>query len=460
MFTRVLKVIIVCFILLLPLFITESPLAFPQRNTRKIIVFRKDVSESKRDELLAKFEIVPDKNLRFINAKAAHLNDKQLSLLARDPRVLRIDEDVKVFALPGARDREDLCDRFPWLRWCQPTPTPTPSPTVMPTPSLSPSPMPTSTVTPTLEPTISPSSTSTPTMAPTTTPTTTPTATPTTTLPSYQPIPWGVARIGANDAWKYSTGREVKVAILDTGIDRDHPDLDDNLAGCVNLISWWRSCEDDNGHGTHVAGIIGAENNNFGVVGVAPNAQIYAIKVLDRDGSGYLSDIIEGLDWAIANRMQVVNMSLGASSDVPSFKEAVERTAAAGIIQVAAGGNSGPGENTVYYPAAYPQIIAVAATDSSDNIPFWSSRGKELDLSAPGASIYSTYTRGGYKTLSGTSMAAPHVTGVVALRLSLHPGESPIQIETILESNTDHIPYNETIVGAGLVNALKSVSVP
>ncbi|NIO10875.1 MAG: S8 family serine peptidase, partial [Deltaproteobacteria bacterium] len=230
------------------------------------------------------------------------------------------------------------------------------------------------------------------------------------------------------------------MAILDSGIDIDHPDLDDNLTGCENFIYWWRNCNDDNGHGTHVAGIIAAEDNSFGVVGVAPEAKIYALKVLNSRGSGYLSDVLEALDWAIAHDMDVVNMSLGTDSNIASFHEAVQGVYQAGIILVAAGGNDGPGSNTIDYPAAYPEVIAVSAIDAADNVPSWSSRGPEINVTAPGVSIYSTYRGGGYRTMQGTSMSTPHVTGAVALRKEDHPNESPSTIEAILEANVDSLP--------------------
>jgi subtilisin family serine protease len=412
---------------------------------RKIVVFKPGVSQERKARILARYQVEVGKELRLINGKAVKISRDWMDKLAKDPEVLRVDPDVEVYALP----REDLCTRYPWLPWCKPTPTPTPTPTSAPTPT----PTPTPTVTPTPTPTSAPTPTPTPTTGPTPTPTLTPT-------PGTQPIPWGVARINADDAWVISTGAGIKVAVLDTGIDRDHPDLDANLTDCLNFIQSWKTCEDDNGHGTHVSGIIAGENNSFGVVGVAPNAKIYSLKVLDSRGSGYLSDVIEGLDWAVANKMQVVNMSLGTSSDVASFSEAVKRVSAAGITQVAAAGNSGPGAKTVLYPAKYPEVIAVSASDSSDGIPSWSSRGPEIDLAAPGVNINSTYLNGKYKVLSGTSMAAPHVAGTVALRLFLKPGETPSQIETILEANTDPLPLDPKLVGAGLVNALKVVSAP
>jgi subtilisin len=250
------------------------------------------------------------------------------------------------------------------------------------------------------------------------------------------------------------------VAVLDTGIDIDHPDLDDNLAGCENFIYWWRNCNDDNGHGTHVTGIIAAEDNGFGVVGVAPKARIYSLKVLNSRGSGYLSDVLEALDWVIANEMDVVNMSLGTNSNITSFHEAVQEVYQAGIVLVAAGGNDGPGINTVDYPAAYLEVIAVSAIDAANNVPSWSSRGPEIDLTAPGINIYSTYRGGGYRTMQGTSMSTPHVTGVVALRQEDHPSENPNTIEAILEANADFLPFSPTLVGAGLVNAHKVVTAP
>jgi len=418
-------------------FLSKESLALFSRSERKIVVFRQEVTIPEQINLLGRAKITPYKNLRLINAQAVRLSTDELALLQRDPRVLRIDPDVEVFALPAESkvEAKGICDWFPNWPGCNPTPTPTPTPTAQPTPSPSPSPTP--------SPSPSPSPTPSPEVS-----------------GSTQTIPWGITRIDADDAWSLSSGLGVKVAVIDTGIDTDHPDLKDNLAGCVNKISSRKTCEDDNGHGTHVAGIIAAKDNNLGVVGVAPNAKIYAVKVLDRRGGGYLSDVIEGLDWAVANQMQVVNMSLGTSSNVTSFYEAVKRVKAAGIIQVAAAGNSGPGTNTVTYPAKYSEVIAVAATDSADNVPSWSSRGPEIDLAAPGVNINSTYLSGKYKLLSGTSMSAPHVTGVVALRLFLKPGESSAQIEAVLEAYQDPLPLDPTLVGAGLVNAYKVVTAP
>lgn len=272
-------------------------------------------------------------------------------------------------------------------------------------------------------------------------------------------LPWGVNRIDADLAWSTSTGTGVKVAILDTGIDIDHPDLVANIEGGVNTINPSKSFNDDNGHGSHVAGIVAAVDNTIGVVGVAPQANLYGVKVLNRSGWGWLSDIIEGLQWSIDNGVQVVNMSFGSSSDNQSFHDAIIATYNAGITLVAAAGNSGPGDNTVNYPAKYSEVIAVSATNSSDGQPDWSSRGPEVDLAAPGAGIKSTYKGDTYATLSGTSMAAPHVTGTAALKLALNPALTPAQVLDILKATAEPLlGLTSNQQGAGLVDAEKAVA--
>ncbi len=405
-------------------------------SKRAIVVFKEMLPTSQKQEFLSRYQAAWGKELKLINAAAVTLPSSLVKQLAQDPKVLRVDPDVEVFALENpAPDLKNLsrnvspqsiCDWIPNWPGCSPSPAPTPTPTPTPTPVL---------VTPT------------------------PTPTPQANV-SAQPVPWGVARIGAPTAWSLSRGTGVKVAVIDTGVARSHPDINDNLAGCLNFIQSWKTCEDDNGHGTHVSGIIATEDNTFGVVGVAPQARLYAYKVLNRRGSGYLSDIIEALDRAIGDGVQVVNMSLGTTSDVQSFHDAIIRVYNAGITQVAAAGNSGPAANTVNYPGAYPEVIGVAATDSSNNVPSWSSRGPQVDIAAPGVSVYSTYLRNGYTTMSGTSMASPHVAGVSALRLFVKPGTSPSQIRSEIMANADPLPFDPTLVGAGLVNAYKVVTAP
>src|SRR3989338_1112339 len=281
-----------------------------------------------------------------------------------------------------------------------------------------------------------------------------------------QVLPWGIDRIDAELVWPTgNTANPIKVGVIDTGISLTHPDLAANIKGGYNAIRPGKNANDDNGHGSHVAGIIAAVNNSSGVVGGAPQADLYAIKVLNAGGSGYLSDVIEGIEWSIANGMRVTNMSLGTTADIESMHEAVRRANAAGIVQVAAAGNSG---GAVIYPAAYPEVIAVSATDSNNVIASWSSRGPEVDLAAPGVSIYSTYKGTGYKTLSGTSMASPHVAAAAALLLNDHIGSNdtngsggwdPDEIQTRLQSTATDLGAGgfDPLYGWGLINAWAAV---
>ena len=272
-------------------------------------------------------------------------------------------------------------------------------------------------------------------------------------------LPWGVDRVDADLVWGATSGAGIKVGIIDTGIELAHPDLAANIKGGYNAIDPAKSANDDNGHGTHVAGIVAAADNAIGVVGVGPAIDLYAIKVLSRTGSGYLSDVIEGLQWAVANGMRVVNMSLGSSSGNQSFADAVIAAKAAGLVMVAASGNSG---GVVSYPAAYPEVIAVSATDSNNLLASFSSRGPEVDLAAPGVSIYSSYKGKTYKTLSGTSMASPHVAGAVALLLSvpakcdldLSGSCSPDEAQARLEATAIDLGLlgKDSLYGSGLLN--------
>jgi subtilisin family serine protease len=282
---------------------------------------------------------------------------------------------------------------------------------------------------------------------------------------SPQPVetlPWGVDRIDAEKVWPLgNTADPIKVGVLDTGISNRHSDLLPNVKGGINTINPLKSWNDDNGHGSHVAGIIAAVDNDIGVIGVGPAIDLYAIKVLGANGSGYLSDVIEGIDWAIAHNMQVINMSLGTSSDIQSFHDAVASAKNAGIVAVAAAGNSG---GAVSFPAAYPEVIAVSATDENNTLAPWSSRGPEVDLAAPGVNIYSTYKGTFYATLSGTSMAAPHVAGSAALVLNTPVGAydanangkwDPDEVQKKLQDKaTDLGAFGfDPLYGWGLVNA-------
>src|SRR5690606_13760420 len=175
------------------------------------------------------------------------------------------------------------------------------------------------------------------------------------------------------------------------------------------------SYEDENGHGTHVAGIVAATGAPGGVFGVAPKAELLAVRVLDENGSGSLSDLIDGLSWTSGSGAHIVNLSLGSPLNNPLLERAIKALIQRGVLVVAAVGNSGPQIGSVGYPAKLEGVIGVGASDRDDGIATFSSRGCGVDLAAPGVGVRSTWIGGGYRTMSGTSMAAPHVAGVCAL---------------------------------------------
>lgn len=288
-----------------------------------------------------------------------------------------------------------------------------------------------------------------------------PSAPPAPPQPAEQ-IPWGVTRLEAPAVWDKTppnVGAGVKVAVLDTGADLKHPDLSPNLAAGVNILDPRRPPADDHGHGTHVTGILAAARNRLGVVGVAPGAKVCPVKVLDREGGGSLSDIVQGLEWCAQHGIRVVNLSLGSPEGNASFAEAVANAAAAGIVIVAAAGNSGPGQDTIGYPARYPQVVAVAATTFQDSVADYSSRGTQLAVAAPGDRVTSTWLNGGYEALSGTSMAAPHVAGLVALLLAAEPGLTPAQVrERLKVAAVPLAGWGPEEQGAGLVNAPRTLA--
>lgn len=244
---------------------------------------------------------------------------------------------------------------------------------------------------------------------------------------------WSFQALGPAAMWNAGyTGTNVKVAVLDSGI-YAHSEL--NIAGGISTVDYTGSYSDDNGHGTHVAGIIAAKNNGAGMVGVAPNVQLYAVKALDYNGEGTLADILEGLEWAISSKMDIINLSLGTDTDSELLKDMVDRAYNAGILVVAAAGNSQNGKplttDTVNYPARYDSAIAVAAIDSANHRGSFSSVGNKVELAAPGVNIISAYVSNGtpgYAMMSGTSQAAPHISGMLALLKQKYPQMTNVQL--------------------------------
>lgn len=242
-------------------------------------------------------------------------------------------------------------------------------------------------------------------------------------------VPWGVARVNAPAAWASNQGANVKVAVIDTGIDPNHPDL--TVAGGMNAIDKNAPWADDHSHGTHVAGSIAAAMNDKLVVGVAPKAALYAVKVLTKEGGGDMFGIMNGIIWTAQNGIQVANMSLGAPQAMPLIQYALQMAVNGGVTFVAAAGNDGKAVN---WPGAYPEAIAVSALcptgvtntklcpNTNEGISTFSSRGPEIAFIAPGVLVPSTvplwHDASGIKSYSGTSMACPHVSGLAALAVA------------------------------------------
>lgn len=229
-----------------------------------------------------------------------------------------------------------------------------------------------------------------------------------------QKIDWGVSLIQAPQLWHVTKGEGIKVLVLDTGVEYTHEDLAPNFRMGVNFTT---PNQDDfvdrQGHGTHCAGVILGCDNDFGIVGVAPNAELYVGKVLGDNGSGSIDWIIKGIEWGIEHEVDIISMSLGCSVDPgPALHNVIKRARAAGIILVGATGN----ENThCGWPAAYDEVIAVGAINSALDRANFSNFGPEVAVAAPGTDVLSTYLNNTYAKLSGTSMATPMVAGVIAL---------------------------------------------
>jgi len=245
-------------------------------------------------------------------------------------------------------------------------------------------------------------------------------------------MPWGVEKIRAPQAWSQTTGRRIKIGVIDTGIDFNHPALQGSIISGINLVNRGELPYDDNGHGTHIAGIIAASNPSLGMIGVAPHALIAPVKAFDQQGSAYVSDIVQAIDWCVQNKMNIINMSFGMRTKSKAMLNAVLRAYAKGIIIIASSGNDRRSKS-IDYPAKYPHTISVGATNAQRRIAPFSNRGAYIDIYAPGDQIVSSWSRGEYHEMSGTSMATSHVTGAVALLLEKYPTCTPADIKAILK---------------------------
>ncbi|MBU8905411.1 S8 family peptidase [Desertibacillus haloalkaliphilus] len=269
-----------------------------------------------------------------------------------------------------------------------------------------------------------------------------------------QRVTWGNERIQLPNFHNHGlTGEGVNISIVDTGI-AQHEDL--TISGGATFVFGTNSYDDDNGHGTHVAGIVAANDNDIGIVGVAPEASIYALKSLNEDGLGYLSDIIAAIDWSIDHNMDIINLSLGMQRESNALKNAVDKAYEKNILVVGAGGNDGNPQgigDIVAYPARYDSVIAVAATNQYNRRGSFSATGPTVEVSAPGVNILSTYLHNNYVQLDGTSMAAPYVTGTLALLKQHYPDMDVSQLRKELRENTLDLgePGRDPWFGYGLI---------
>ena len=266
--------------------------------------------------------------------------------------------------------------------------------------------------------------------------------------PNDPSLGWSIGKISAVAGWSrlfpaYPTALDgALIAVLDTGVQANHPDLSGRVLAGGNCVPGFCSAggsNDENNHGTHVAGIAAAATNNgVGISGVALTSKVLPVKVLDADGSGSYAGIAAGIDWAVSQGARVINMSLSGTSSSTTLCSAVSRAISAGVVVVAAAGNSSSSARA--YPAACTGSIGVAATDSSDLRASYSNTGSpNVFVSAPGSSIYSTIAGSSYATFNGTSMAAPHVAGLVALLRTQNSSLTVSGVKTILATTSDKV---------------------
>lgn len=244
---------------------------------------------------------------------------------------------------------------------------------------------------------------------------------------------WGITTFDLQKTWEFTKGEGIVIAVLDTGCELNHPDLIQNLIPGYNCINPENTPDDDNGHGTHVTGILVAENNEIGMVGVCPKAKVMPIKALDKEGNGNMANVAKGIRWAADNNADFISMSLGAPVPVAEVRKAIQYALNKGVITFVAVGNAG-NTKEVFYPAAYPETIAIGAVTKDLQRADFSNTGKNLDFMAPGVDVYSTVPENWYAKMSGTSMAQPFACGIAALIKSFVKKSRPdIELKTAID---------------------------
>ncbi|MEW9701626.1 S8 family peptidase [Paenibacillus sp. SI8] len=275
----------------------------------------------------------------------------------------------------------------------------------------------------------------------------------------YSKYQWNLPLIETVQGWQLNRGaKDVVVAVVDTGVDLQHPDLQGQLLPGYNVISGTDTPQDDVGHGTHVTGVIAAlVNNNLGVAGMTWYNKVLPVKVLDQTGAGSTYSVAQGIIWAADHGAKVMNLSLGNYADSGFLHDAIKYAYDKDVALIAASGNDNterPG-----FPAAYPEVFAVAATDAENNKAPFSNYGDYIDVAAPGVSIASTYPGNQYAALSGTSMASPHVTALAALIRSTNPALKNTEVYEIMRQSAQDLgsPGRDVYFGFGLIDVVKAV---
>ncbi|MDN5272252.1 S8 family peptidase [Chloroflexus sp. MS-CIW-1] len=271
---------------------------------------------------------------------------------------------------------------------------------------------------------------------------------------------WALGTIAAYDAWDITTGGPVVIAVIDTGVDANHPELAGRVLGGFNAITGSSNSGDDNGHGTAVAGIIAASGDNGeGIAGLCWGCVILPIKACLRNGRCRDSSVISAIRWATDNGARIINLSLGGSSPSPALQEAVRYANERGVLIVAASGNERAEGNTPNYPAAYAEALAVGATGYSDEVTGFSNTGDFIDLVAPGIDIATTIPGNGYALATGTSFASPFVSGAAALIMTLRPDLSNSDVRCVLAISADDrgAPGRDSEYGYGRLNVLTAL---
>ena len=233
-------------------------------------------------------------------------------------------------------------------------------------------------------------------------------------------VPKGIMQMNCEEMWEQGyTGKDIVIAVLDTGCDINHPCLKDRIIGVKNFTKGKDDdVHDSHGHGTHVSGIIAGNRIEEGVTGVAPESKLLIVKVLGDNGDGSITNVINGINYAVSQKVDIINLSLGGKQDTPLLKKAIQNAVKQGISVVVASGNNGDGNaltNEIMYPAYYEEVIEVGAINFADSIARFSNSNAELDVCCYGVEITSTYPKNTYARCSGTSQATPHVSGALAL---------------------------------------------